>query len=170
MALIVCLFFGGFTSQSRMFHPHEYVTITGEGLQIMTNTRHSWSLNSAGSLACHNFCDTGHPFIMVISEDPWHSHLLPSAWHRSCHYHILTTLVCRDRGSNPDFPHARRTLYHWATAAAPVVLKKMEIRKVYNNNNDNDDNGHILIRKDHLSIRFRWNKIYLQFIIKTELM
>ena len=27
-----------------------------------------------GSLTCHGFCDTRHPFIMVISEDPWHSH------------------------------------------------------------------------------------------------
>ena len=29
-------------------------------------------------LQCHTYCDTRHPFIMVISEDPWHSHLLPS--------------------------------------------------------------------------------------------
>ena len=27
-----------------------------------------------GSLACHTYCDTGHPFIMVISEDPWHNY------------------------------------------------------------------------------------------------
>ena len=39
---------------------------------------HSWPLSSEGSLACHTYWDTGHPFIMVISEDPWHSHLLPS--------------------------------------------------------------------------------------------
>ena len=31
-------------------------------------------------------CDTGHLFIMVISEDPWHSHLMPSVWQWSCHY------------------------------------------------------------------------------------
>ena len=31
-------------------------------------------------LACHTYCDTGHSFIMVISEDPWHSHLLPGIW------------------------------------------------------------------------------------------
>ena len=32
-----------------------------------------------GSLACHTYCDTGHPFIiMVIFEDPWHSYLFPS--------------------------------------------------------------------------------------------
>ena len=27
----------------------------------------------------------GHPFLMVISEDPWHSHLMPSVWQWSCH-------------------------------------------------------------------------------------
>ena len=40
--------------------------------------RYSLGLNSGGSLACHTFCDTGHPFKMVISEDFWHSHLLPA--------------------------------------------------------------------------------------------
>ena len=35
------------------------------------------SLSSEGCLACHTYSDTGHPFIMVISEVPWHSHLLP---------------------------------------------------------------------------------------------
>ena len=30
---------------------------------------------------------------------------------------VFTTQVCRDRGSNPDLPHARWTLYLCATAA-----------------------------------------------------
>ena len=30
-----------------------------------------------GFLACHTSSDTGHPFIMVISDDHWYSHLLP---------------------------------------------------------------------------------------------
>ena len=29
---------------------------------------------------------------------------------------VLTTYVCRDRYSNPDLPHAWRTLYYWDTA------------------------------------------------------
>ena len=33
----------------------------------------SWPLSSEGSLTCHTYCDTGHPFIMVIFEDTWHS-------------------------------------------------------------------------------------------------
>ena len=59
---------------------------TGEGLQILTYTRHPWPLSSESSLASHTQCDTGHPFIMVISENPWHSHLLPNVWQGSCHY------------------------------------------------------------------------------------
>ena len=44
------------------------VTIAGEGLQILNNARHSWPLSSEGSLACHTYCVTGYPFIMVIPE------------------------------------------------------------------------------------------------------
>ena len=47
---------------------------------------HSWPLNSEGSFTCHIYCDTGKPFIMVISKDPWHSHLLPSVWYWICHF------------------------------------------------------------------------------------
>ena len=70
----VCLF-GGFSSHSRIFHLYGDVTIAGEGLQILTYARHSWPLSSEGSLACHTYCDTGHPFIMVICQDPLHFHL-----------------------------------------------------------------------------------------------
>ena len=79
---IFCVFLltmgGGGSSHYRIFHSYGDVTITGEGLQSLTYmcTRHSWSLNSKGSLMCHTY--TGHSFIMVISEDPCHSHLLPS--------------------------------------------------------------------------------------------
>ena len=39
--------------------------------QILTFVRLSWPLSHEGSLACHTYYDTGHSFIMVISEDPW---------------------------------------------------------------------------------------------------
>ena len=35
---------------------------------------------------------------------------------------VFTTYVCRDRGSNPDLPHARRTLYLYATAAVHILV------------------------------------------------
>ena len=43
--------------------------VTGEGLNDLNYTRHSLSLSNEESLPCHIYCDTGHPFIMVISED-----------------------------------------------------------------------------------------------------
>ena len=70
--LFVCLRF--LWSLSRIFHANGNVTIIGEGLQIW----HSWPLSSEGSLACPICYDMGHPFVMVISEDLWHLHLLPS--------------------------------------------------------------------------------------------
>ena len=68
---------------------HSFGDVTGEGLQILTYDRHSWPLSSEGSLTCHTYCDTGLPFIMVISEDQWHTHLLSSVWQWSCHYLFL---------------------------------------------------------------------------------
>ena len=83
--LFVSLLVWGFTSDSRIFHSYGDVTIAGQGLQVLTSARHSWPLSREGSLTCHNCCDTGLPFIMVISEDPWHSHMLPSVWQWSWH-------------------------------------------------------------------------------------
>ena len=64
--LIVSLY--GVYRPTRAFFTH--IFITGEVLQILTYARHLCPLSSEGSLACHTYCDTGHPFIMVISEDP----------------------------------------------------------------------------------------------------
>ena len=74
--IFVCLFVWSFPSHSRIFHSFENVTIAGEGLQILTYARHSWQLSIEGSFAYYTYCDTRQPFLMVISEDPWHSHYL----------------------------------------------------------------------------------------------
>ena len=87
--LFLFLFFWSLLSHSRIFHSYGDVTIAGEGLQILTYARHSWPLSSEGSLKCHTYCDTSLPFIRVISEDAWHSHLLSSVWQWSCHYLFL---------------------------------------------------------------------------------
>ena len=71
--MLVCLFFCGILSNSKSLHSHGHVTIAGEGLQILTYAWHSLPLSSEGSLTCHTYCETGHLFIMVISEDPWHT-------------------------------------------------------------------------------------------------
>ena len=68
----MCLFFS-LSSHPRLFHSYGDVTIACEGLQILNYTRHSWPLSREGSFKCHTHCDTGLPFIMVISEDPWNT-------------------------------------------------------------------------------------------------
>ena len=103
-------FVWGLSSHSRILHLFGDLIITGEGLQLLIYARQSWSLSNEGSLTCHTYYATGQPFIMVIYEDPCHSHLLPSVWQWRPHY-----LSCPDRWSKSDLPLARRTVYHYAT-------------------------------------------------------
>ena len=111
-------FFWSFLSQSRIFHSYGGVTIAGEGLQILTYARHSWPLSSEGSLTCHTHCNTGLLFILVISKDPRHSHLLPSVWQWSCRYLFLRlrsvatgnrTPISRMRGERSTSTPPRRS-------------------------------------------------------------
>ena len=88
-------------------------------VKILTYTRHSWPLSSE-SLTCHTYCDTVLLFIMVISEDPWHSHLLPSVVE-------LALLGLSQPGIQLDLLHVRCTLYHYATA----VIWNCRLRGVF---------------------------------------
>ena len=57
----------------------------------MTYARHSWQLSSEGSLACLTYCDTGHPYIMVISDDRPVTHTpIGEVWQQSCHFFFFT--------------------------------------------------------------------------------
>ena len=117
--LFVCL---EFIVPLENFHSYGDATIAGEGLQILTYARHSWPLSTEGSLTRHTQCDTGLPFIMVISEDSLHLHLLPSVWQWSCHYLFLRLRSVSTGHRTPDLPHARLTLYLYATAAVGMNL------------------------------------------------
>ena len=88
LPLPICLFF---RPSWEFFHSYRDVTITGEGMHILTCARHSWPLGF-GSLSCHTYCDTGYSLIMVISEHPWYPHLLLSVKQWSCHYQFLCLL------------------------------------------------------------------------------
>ena len=61
-------------------------TLPVKGWKFCFCAQHSLPLSNEGCLACHTYCNTGHPFIIAISEDPWHLHLLPSIWQWSYHY------------------------------------------------------------------------------------
>ena len=117
---IACLPFGVFSSHTIIFHSYGDGIIAGEGLQILTYSRHTWSFSSEGSLAWNTYYYTGHPFIMVISEDLFHTQLLLSVQRLSRHCLILRLRSgCRGWGSN-TIPSAceANALTHCATAAA----------------------------------------------------
>ena len=71
------------------------INMTGERLQILTNARH---LSSEGFLRAISTVTTGHSFMIIISENPWHSHILPNIWQWSCHllraYKKICLFVC----------------------------------------------------------------------------
>ena len=105
--IIVCLFVFGLRLTREIFTRQHYRWRT----TILTYTRHSWSFSIEGFFSCHIYCDTAHLFIMVISEDPWHSNLLPSVWQWSCHYmfkRLRSSVASGIRA--PYLPHARRTI------------------------------------------------------------
>ena len=92
------------------------------GAAILTNDRPVWPLSSEDSWSWHTYYDTlKHPFIIVISVDPWHSQLLPSVWQLSLP--IFTTKVCRGWDSNTQhFAYEANSLTHCATPAVLYVL------------------------------------------------
>ena len=76
-----------FFCPTREFHTHlETSPVTDKGQQIMTCSKFValffffFFSSREGFLACHTYCVTDQPFIMVISKDPWHAHLVLSVW------------------------------------------------------------------------------------------
>ena len=112
--MFVCL---GVSNISLKLRRHLY----NEGLQILTYAQHKWTFSS--SLTCHTYCYTGHPFIMVISENSRHR-LIAERLAVELSLPILTTKVCRGLNSNTQ-PSAigTNTLTHCATAAVHNALR-----------------------------------------------
>ena len=79
-------------------------------------------LSSEGSLTCHGHL-RGPVTLTPVAERLAVELSLP----------VFTTQVCRDRGSNSDLPHARRTLYLYATTA--VAEKEKQNIKIWWNPN-----------------------------------
>ena len=66
--LFVCL--GFIVPLENFFTQMETSPLLVKGCKFRPMLGTSCPLRSEGSLVCHNYCDTGHPFIMVISEHP----------------------------------------------------------------------------------------------------
>ena len=106
--MYVCLwFFVPLENFWLIWKRHHY--LYSKGLQNLTYARHWRPLINAGSLTCHTYWDTGHPFIMVISENPWHSYLMPSAYHWRCQFRFLWIRFVKNGIRTPDLPLARLT-------------------------------------------------------------
>ena len=124
------LFVSGLTSHWWIYHPYGDDSITAEVIQILAYAQNSWPLSSEGSLTCHTMCDMGHPFIMVISRDPWHSHLLKSVWQCIFHY-LFSRLTCRLVAvgiRSPNLPHTIRTLRQLSVKLNSFVLDLIDKR------------------------------------------
>ena len=102
--LFVCLgFFVPLENFSLIWRLHHY--------RWMAPNFYLHSMSSEGSLACHTYCDTEHPFIMVISEDPSHSLLLQSVWQWNCRNLLkLRFRSVAARIGTPSLLHAKWTL------------------------------------------------------------
>ena len=86
-------------------------------LQIFIYSRHLEPLSIEVFLACHPNCDTGYQFIVVISEDPWHSQLSPSVWQRSCYYFFVRLRSFAAGIRTQPYAFGTNVLAHCATAA-----------------------------------------------------
>ena len=102
---IICLFVWCFSSHARNFHSYGDVTIAGFDLCSALMSIEHWGFFKVPQVLWH-----GHPFIMGTPKDPWHSHILPSVWQRSCHYLFLRLRPVAVGVRTPNLPHMRWTL------------------------------------------------------------
>lgn len=84
----------------------------------MTYTRHSWTLSNDVSLAYHTYCNTGHQFIIVISDD---THAYTNCFND---LGLLHSAEMRTRAPNLPFaPSKANALTDCPAAAAWYVVK-----------------------------------------------
>ena len=85
-------------------------------------------------MAIEPVTDTGHPFIMVISKDPWHSNLLPSVKEWSCHYLFLWPRCVADGIWTPNLPPAGRTRHRRFRTLNKIqnIYIQLKFQKIYN--------------------------------------
>ena len=70
VCLFVCLFGFGVHCPAREFFTYmDTSPLPVKGCKFRPMLGTFWQLSSEGSLKCHTHCETGLPFIMVISED-----------------------------------------------------------------------------------------------------
>ena len=97
----VCVFLWTFLSYLRIFHSFRQVTITCECWPTNVDLYSAiMAIEQWGFFNVHTYCDTGQVFIMVISENPWHSHLF-----RMFGSEAVTTCFKDEGRSRPPIEH-----------------------------------------------------------------
>ena len=87
-------------------------TITLKRFRVLRHTREFFT----HEYGCHRL-----KFWLTLStRRHFFKELLPSIWQWSCLF-FLTTSVCRDRGSNPNLPHARSKTWITDTCEREVI-------------------------------------------------
>ena len=74
-------------------------------------------------LTCHSYCDTDLPFYDGHLRGPVTLTPVAERLAKELSLPVFTTQVCRDRRSNPDFPHASSKLN--------TLTKHNELRYLY---------------------------------------
>ena len=137
--MFVCLFVLGFFVPLENFHSYGDVTIAGEGLQSLTYARHQQPLSSEGSLACHVYCDTGHPFWSCPRTRDTHTHCRAygNGDVTTCLYDLgLSRLefensTFRLRGERSNQPRHRRGGKIWTATWFHCILKNYLLVSTY---------------------------------------
>ena len=97
---------GDISSHSRIFHSYDDVTITSEGLQMLTFNWHLWPLSSEDSLVCHTNCDRLQ-WSSTRTRDP---HICYRAFGREAVTICFSTYVFQAGIRKTELSHASRTL------------------------------------------------------------
>ena len=153
--------------------------IAGWGLQLLTYAWNFWPLSSEGSLACHTYCDKGHPFTVkfrnshtwearspqpeTVTKTPTPGSAKPTkllqCWNgdpldvtstlRSGSLTATTSASCMDQNAGRHMWHQRE---NWKPPTYPQdILAKSHLKRKAAQNNPDVNNI-----RDHPKRRWRW--------------
>ena len=161
-------FFFVCTSHSRMFYSYGDVTITEEGLQILTFAQHSWPLSSQGSLAGHTYCNI-HIHRSAFSIGAVTTIIFQTAWHFAS-------------ASGLKFSHDDHILRYWADNTwstdrptyRPTVAKqyapffKGGIKSIFFDSNSKNKTVRNQQKNIHLDHKLKYKFVYRLKIIRND--
>ena len=116
----------GFFRPSREFFTHMELPVKGFKIWPILETHGHWSVKvlSVPHLLWH-----GTSVYIFVSEDPWHSQLLPSVEHWSCHYLFYDLYLSRLGFENPTF-RMRGHRFHRLRHHDQITYRKTQFEKL----------------------------------------